>query len=123
IALMNELSGVLNWLLEGCLRWQAEGLPVTESVVRATGQYRAESDQVARFLEDRCLIGEYFSATSRQLYIAYKAWAQETGERESEVLSETAFGLRLGIRFKGKKKPHGKIYEGVALRSESQCPS
>ena len=123
IALMSELPGVLNWALEGCMRWQSEGLPVPESVVRATGEYRAESDQVARFLEDRCVIGEHVSAASRQLYIAYKAWAQETGERENEVLSETAFGLRLGIRFKGKKKPHGKIYEGVALRSETQWPS
>jgi putative DNA primase/helicase len=42
-ALLGELPGVLAWAVEGCLRWQAEGLPSPNSVLKATGEYRSEA--------------------------------------------------------------------------------
>ena len=48
-----ENSGILNWLLEGCTRWQQEGLIEPTAVSKAIKSYRNESDNVARFLEYR----------------------------------------------------------------------
>ncbi len=49
-ALRAELPGVLAWAVEGCLRWQEEGLQFPGAVVDATAEWRVENDQVSRFL-------------------------------------------------------------------------
>ena len=43
--LLEELPGILAWAVEGCLRWQRDGLGMCESVQAATSEYRAESDR------------------------------------------------------------------------------
>jgi len=54
--LLEELPGILSWAVEGCLLWQRDGLGTCESVQIATSEYRAESDQLARFIEETCII-------------------------------------------------------------------
>ena len=55
--LKKERSGILNWLIEGCLDWQRNGLKDPKAVRIATADYRAEQDLVAAFVDDRCTIG------------------------------------------------------------------
>jgi putative DNA primase/helicase len=114
--LLKELPGILAWAVKGCGYWQAAGLEFPESVKQATREYRSESDQVGRFLEETCVFGTYLTARARSLYGAYRQWAEETGET---VLSEKAFAMRLKQR--GLQSDHertGALYKGVGLRSE-----
>ena len=53
-ALRQELPGILNWAIEGCLLWQTEGLKAPESVAASITAYRSEMDTVAGFIEDEC---------------------------------------------------------------------
>jgi putative DNA primase/helicase len=53
-ALRQELPGILNWAIEGCLLWQAEGLNAPASVAASITAYRSEMDTVAGFIEDEC---------------------------------------------------------------------
>lgn len=115
-ALHAELPGILAWAVQGCLSWQREGLDFPESVVSATAEYRRESDQVGRFTEECCVVGESLTARARQLYACYKGWAESVGE---EVLTETAFGVRFGDRFGKKHFVAGTSYVGVGLKDES----
>ena len=55
--LKKERSGILNWLIEGCLDCQRNGLKDPKAVRIATADYRAEQDLVAAFVDDRCTIG------------------------------------------------------------------
>ena len=48
----NELSGILNWLLEGLRAYRAEGLNPPPSVVAASREYELSSDDVQRFIEE-----------------------------------------------------------------------
>jgi len=114
--ILEELPGILAWAVEGCLRWLEEGLEFPESVQRATAEYRAESDQVGRFVDECCVAGEFASIRARGLYGAYRRWAEGTGE---QVLTETAFGRRL--RDRGFLKEHGRtgtLYRGIGLRAD-----
>ena len=115
--LLDELPGILAWAVEGCIQWQREGLNFPESVVRATQEYRHESDQVARFVQDCCVVGDFAQAKARPLYGAYRKWAEESGEA---ILSETAFGSRVGERFRKVHKETGGMYTGIGLRAEGQ---
>jgi len=47
--LRGELSGILAWVVEGCLEWQREGLQAPKEVRKATGQYRSEMDVIGAF--------------------------------------------------------------------------
>lgn len=44
-ALLQEQSGILTWLVRGCLAWQQRGLEIPASVKVATGQYRQEDEK------------------------------------------------------------------------------
>ena len=46
-----EASGVLEWLVRGCLRWQRDGLNPPEKVRAATEEYRRNEDLLADFLQ------------------------------------------------------------------------
>jgi putative DNA primase/helicase len=115
--LQDELPGILNWAIKGCLRWQAEGLEFPASVLAATSEYRNESDQIGRFVGESCITGEFASAKARGLYGAYKKWATEAGE---EPVTETAFGRRLAERGLVKRRTEtGATYDGIGLRSDA----
>lgn len=112
-ALMDELPGILVWLVEGCLRWQVDGLKFPATVVDTTREYRTESDQVTRFLEEMCVTGSNFTVKGRDLYTAYRGWADGVGE---DALSETSFGNRLRERGLNKKHTNsGNLYQGIRL--------
>jgi putative DNA primase/helicase len=116
--LLEELPGILAWAVEGCLQWQRDGLGSCASVQAATNDYRAESDQIARFLLDECTSGQYLRAKARWLYERYRGWADRTGE---DVMTETAFGLSICERgFQKKHTNIGKVYLGLGLRDQSK---
>ena len=54
--LLNELPGILNWCLQGCLDWQKNGMQVPDAVLSATRQYREDEDVVQLFLDDCCKV-------------------------------------------------------------------
>ncbi len=110
-----ELPGILAWTVAGCLLWQRTGLRQPPCVERATADYRAESDIVGQFLKERCAEGGETPAGA--LYQAYRAWAEENGERP---MTAQMFGRRLGERglpVELRRLPAGvaKIRLGVRL--------
>lgn len=117
--LERERSGILNWLIAGCLTWQVHGLGEAEAVEKATESYRQESDVLADFLEARCIRGEQHTENSGVLYQAYQTWCQESGE-EPAVGNTTLFGRMLSehghaaatVKIDGKAK---KIRKGISL--------
>lgn len=50
--LFADLPAVLNWAVEGCLRWQAEGLTVPAIIKASSDEYRAAEDKLADFLAE-----------------------------------------------------------------------
>jgi putative DNA primase/helicase len=113
--LTDELPGILNWAIKGCLQWQADGLEFPESVLSATSEYRNESDQIGRFVDEVCIVGEFASAKGRGLYDTYRQWAGGSGE---EPVTEVAFCRRLLEHgFSRRKTKTGAIWEGIGLRA------
>lgn len=109
-----NLSGVLNWAIEGCLLYQQDGeLKYPEAVIRATAEYKSDSDLIGRWIEECCVVGEGFSAYARPLYQEFSKWASQSGE---QGMTETAFGRRMADL--GHRKGHtkrGAKYEGIGL--------
>jgi P4 family phage/plasmid primase-like protien len=112
-----ELSGVLNWAIDGCRKYLDGGLNYPQAVTDATAQYKADSDLIARFLSECCLLGQG-SIPARKLYQTYVRWAGDTGE---ESMSETAFGIRMREQGIAKKKVNSCLaYQNIGLSLESR---
>jgi len=78
--LAGELSGILNWCLLGCMEWQAEGLAMPQSVIAATRDYRTDSDSIAAFLAECCVMGKAEFVSKTHLLKSYIEWCQANHE-------------------------------------------
>lgn len=114
--LKRESVGILNWIVEGCLMWQREGLKRPKIVEDASKEYREEMDVTAAFINDCCVRGINKRVKAKDFYQAYKTWANENGQYE---MNSTKFGKEMGNKFNKKKSDGVIVYEGIALTEES----
>lgn len=108
-----ELPGIFNWCLEGLRSYRAHGFNTPAAVVEHTDQYRAESDQVGRFIEDRTESDPAYKVGATALYRAYKQWCEDNGERPK---TQNAFGTGLTERGYAAAKGTGNIGMRLGLR-------
>jgi putative DNA primase/helicase len=123
IKLRQELPGILQWAVRGCLAWQEEGLEQPKAVQVATQEYREEMDILGGFLADCCdhLATMEGKEPFSDLYVAYRQWAEQTGER---ILSQRVFGTILGERGLNKRRSGsgGRVeYHGVQLNTAGRA--
>ena len=120
--LLPEAPGILAWLVQGCRRWQREGLDDVPAVVMAaTADYQRDCDMLGPFLEDRCHVKlgdpDIFE-TSATLYAAYRRYCEATGE--AHPISNVDFGRRLadkGLK-KDKNREGTRTWRGIALKDD-----
>lgn len=110
-----EASGILNWLLSGCLEWQQEGMPAPAEVLDAGRAYRASQDTVVRFVEERCETGPDYEAKASELYAAYAVFVRGAGR---EPVTATSFGRAMAERGFSKRTSNGVRYVGVRVVAE-----
>lgn len=78
--LESEAAGILAWAIEGCLEWQRIGLKPPAAVLAATAEYLEQQDNIAAWIEERCVVHTTISGKRGPLYQSYKEWAEEAGE-------------------------------------------
>ncbi|MCQ2173295.1 MAG: phage/plasmid primase, P4 family [Bacteroidales bacterium] len=112
--LAKEADSILKWAVQGCLKWQNDGLRMPQKVLNAVREYQHEMDVVSAFLDACCVTGEGETKASK-LYAVYASWADENNEYK---MSSTKFGTELMRKdFIGRKigRDGCRYYTGVAL--------
>lgn len=113
-----EMSGILNWAIEGCLKWQQSGLKEPKVVLDATGNYKEEMDILAPFLDEVCYTDEQKNEAIRieakELYSVYDSWCFKSGERR---IGNRSFYRMLETKGFGKTKGAGNktFLTGITL--------
>lgn len=74
-----NLSGVLNWLLDGLSEYMRIGLSAPEAVRSATTAYKHESDSAARFVEEMLAPEKGAEERAPYIYEVYQDWAKDGG--------------------------------------------
>ena len=74
-----EWPGILKWMIEGCLEWQATGLRPPQVVLDATEEYFSIQDSVAIWLDECCKRGSGYE-TSASLFASWHKFCGATGE-------------------------------------------
>lgn len=113
--LYSEASGILNWAIEGCLRWQAEGLGIAPGVAAATREYRTSEDRLSGFLEEHCVFepGEWVGKT--EFRDAYTRWCETRG---FEPLSDKSLIRTMEAHeiLEARSGSRGRYWSGIRLR-------
>lgn len=120
--LWSESSGVLNWLIAGCLDWLGDRrVPVPEREAEALADFWTTGNPLGEWLDEECELADRDAETgSTVLWNAFKGW-MERSELEEETRKKwnpTRFGRELGQRqIVGKKDRGGyKVRRGIRLR-------
>jgi putative DNA primase/helicase len=114
-----EWPGILKWMIEGCLDWQANGLVRPSSVAEATETYFADQDLFSQWLDDECEVdigNPHKWDTIAALYSSWALYAKNAGEEPGTV---KAFGpnmLRKGLEPKRTKMARG--FSGIRLKPQ-----
>ena len=116
--LRQETSGILAWLVRGCLAWQQLGLAIPPSVQVATEQYRDEEDKILQFLTACCLVHPDAHVKASILYEAYKTWCKEN--QFGSGVNATLFGNEVSRRFEKKTTRIGRVYQGIGLLAAAE---
>lgn len=116
-----ERAGILNWAIRGFLDMQAlGGLKPPLSVVKATSEYRSDSDQFRQFFNQHMTLKPEAKTKLKTILAVYKKWCEENGEPSYYGSSKK---ISLYFREEGfeiKAIGHDKLscVFGVALREE-----
>jgi putative DNA primase/helicase len=120
-ALQQELTGVLNWALDGLeqLREQDGRFTTPPNAEEAIVALQDLASPVAAFVRDRCEKGRDRAITVDDLYAAWRSWAEDNGHGRS---SKQLFGRDLRAAVPGLRVVrHGtderiRVYVGIGLR-------
>lgn len=113
-----EMPGILNWAIEGCMKWQQDGLKEPKVVAEATGKYKDDMDILAPFLDEVCYVDERENESimieAKELYNTYERWCFNSGERS---LGNRSFYRMLETKGFGKTKGTGNktFLTGITL--------
>ena len=111
--LMQEAPGILNWLVEGSMRWYKEGLKTPKIILNATAEYREEMDIIGNFIKECCIQKADASIRIKDLFKAYQDWCVQNNER---ICSERVFSLRLKeMGFQKGRTAESRYWMGVGL--------
>jgi phage/plasmid-associated DNA primase len=117
--LIAESSGILNWLIDGCLKWQKQGLdPTPECVQEATREYQTDSDPLSQFIDEDCAVQHQAQVKANDLYQKYLTWCEHQGYREKEKLTRQMFGRLMGQKFKKSHDRDGWHYHGIGSKCD-----
>ena len=123
--LRNELTGILNWALDGLARLTANGgrftrVPSADEAIRTL---RDLASPVAAFVREECVVDQARSVRRDTLYNAYRAWADNGGYPKSP---KHVFGRDLHAAVPSIKatrpKDGSRHYGGIDLVFDSQSP-
>jgi putative DNA primase/helicase len=108
--LMEEATGILRWMVDGCTAWQLVGLGDNGSIKGATETYRGEQDTVGGFFRERCEICEQRIRKS-EVTAAYKQYCQANRVDQQNPKSFGNLLAKLGV----KSDETGKYYTNLKL--------
>ena len=109
-----ELSGILNWALEGYRQYKIIGLQPPAVVCNASAGYRQEMDVLGQFLGEHCVIGLSNLTPSKDMYERYVQYCQASGDHPknnrlfANLLKERGFTMRAG-------SGNRRVWEGIGL--------
>jgi putative DNA primase/helicase len=112
-----ESSGILNWMIAGCLKWQNEGLKEPDVVLKDLSAIRSISDTIKGFADESLMASPEDHVTSNELYKAYSNWCQKN-EVEPEKIKSFIWRLRQQFPIEQAKVRGNRGWSGIKMKKD-----
>lgn len=111
-----EYPAILRWMIEGCIRWQKNGLQKPECVSAETADYFETQDIFGQWLDECCDQNAQFSDTSAALFSSWKDFAEKSSVHAG---SSKSFAEEMRKRGFERTKTRGKrAFRGLTLKAQ-----
>lgn len=112
-----EFPQILNWMIEGCLKWRRDGLLRPQAVLEATADYFEEQDVFGQWLEAFCDQGPGFKEPTNNLF---HKWSQFAADAKEDAGSMKGFASMMTKRgfVPGRESAGGRLrfWKGLCLK-------
>ncbi len=117
--LLKEDTGILAWLVQGAIKYFAEGLQEPKAITDAIIEYREEEDALARWINERCEISENANEVAVELWNDYQDFCRE---EEVDPGKKRAFYRELEARGYERFQSTGNKYRfrGIGFKGEAE---
>jgi putative DNA primase/helicase len=114
-----EASGILAWLVRGCLDYQQQGLNRPLIVEMSTEAYRASEDNIQQFIDECCVCNEKAHVGAKMLYDTYVSWCKDNNLHS---INGKLFGEDMSKRFAKIRSGKGLEYRGIGILIDETLP-
>lgn len=115
--LKKELPEILNWLIQGCMLWQKEGIENPQIIDESVKEYRAEMDLIQRWIDECCELDTSYHVKSMDLFNNLCNYISINREFQ---ISNTLFGRNMSKKFEKKRYGGAIYYIGIRLKEDNQ---
>lgn len=115
--LMQEAPGILQFMIDGCLDWQAHGLIRPSSVIEATAEYFSDQDCFQHWLQEECVCEPGNMDRSEASSVLFKSWsgyAKAAGTKPGTTSTFKDNLIAAGFRFYRSKT--AREFFGISMR-------
>jgi putative DNA primase/helicase len=112
-----EAGGILQWMIDGCLDWQRNGLLKPQLVLAATEEYFSDQDLFGHWLAEECDCdpgNSHKSESSSRLYASWKEFAVSAGNSPGSQQTFKDRMTRHGFKF--FRSMRAREFFGIALQ-------
>lgn len=111
-----ESSGVLNWLVEGCLEWQRDGLQIPEVIEAERHRYRESTDIIGQWLAQRTVRVVDKRILVSEAFLDFREFCHASGASAGYINAFSQAMNERGYMHKGSRR-EGRNFDGLTLRS------
>jgi putative DNA primase/helicase len=131
-----EYGGILAWMVEGCRKWQAEGLNPPEVVLAATAEYLDAEDAIGCWLSDMCITPKSYPgdpvrqemhkvahvrSSETTLKDLFANWKRYADDGHIAARNDKYLGEQLSQRgFKKDRDRRGAFLKGLRLKTNPE---
>lgn len=116
--LMAEAPAILQWMIEGCLDWQKNGLVRPACVIEATEEYFSDQEVFPRWLEEECIThpgpGATIAEASSVLYRSWAEYARSLGAKPGTQADFKESMTRAGFSY--RQRNTRREFVGIQLK-------
>jgi putative DNA primase/helicase len=112
-----EGPGIIQWIVDGCLKYQKEGLALPQSIIDDTVAYLDEEDIIKQWLDQCCVREPGATADQADVNLSFKRWSIERNIA-SQAQPRRLVGELENMGFRLGKSNGRRVYHGFKLAPE-----
>lgn len=114
----DNMSGILNWCIDGLKLYRAEGLKdnIPQLISNKTQEYADTSDTFGQFIDECIVTVENEWVQSSRIYEAYRDWTQRNGHKTMSMKNVSSELKRRNYEYKIKNSGSGFL--NIVIKNE-----